>query len=77
MARTAKKEPTRRLTIDLTEPARERLEQLRATAEADTLTEVVRRALAVYEKLWSVQKRTGQVVIRGENGEPDRELVLL
>jgi hypothetical protein len=77
MARTAKKEPTRRLTIDLTEPARERLEQLRTTTEADTLTEVVRKALAVYERLWMEQKRAGRVVIRGQHGDPDRELVLI
>jgi hypothetical protein len=77
MARAATKGPTRRLTLDLSEPARERLENLRATTEADSLTEVVRRALAVYERLWDEQKRTGRVVIRGENGESDRELILV
>ena len=44
--RTIKKQ---RLNLDLPLGVKERIEQLRDTTHADSMSEVVRRALAVYE----------------------------
>jgi hypothetical protein len=56
---------------------RERLEQLRLRTKAESLTEVIRRSLAVYETLW-VCKEEGQSVWIVERGEErKRELLLL
>ena len=43
----------------------------------NSLAEVMRRALAVYEYLWLEKKRLGRVVLKGSEGETDRELVLM
>lgn len=40
-----------RLNLDLPPPVRERLEELRTQTNAESLAEVVRRALAVYDVL--------------------------
>jgi len=77
MPRIAKNEPTKRLTLDMSERARERLEQLWKDTEADSLAEVVRKALAVYEFLMGAKRNGGKLVIKGVGEEPDREVVLL
>jgi hypothetical protein len=56
---------------------RQRLEDLRERTKAESLTEVIRRALAVYETLWR-SREEGQSVWIGERGdESKRELLLL
>jgi hypothetical protein len=80
MPRTAKTTPTRRLSLEMTEPVRERLENLRDQTEADSLTEVIRRSLAVYDYLWGEKSKGGKILIRtaDKDGKPEeRELVLL
>lgn len=75
--RQPRKGPSKvRLTIDLEARSRDRLERLRGVTEAETMTEIVRRALAVYEVLWNATAAGGSVVIR-QPGEADREIVLL
>lgn len=54
---------------------RQRLEDLRDETEADSLTEVIRRSLAVYEFLWKEKSKGAEVVIRTDDTE--KELVLL
>jgi hypothetical protein len=77
MARAASDGRKVRLTIDLPARSRERLERLREETEADSLTEVIRRALAVYEQLQRTQRHGGAIILRSRNGLPDRELVIV
>jgi len=63
--------------MELPERLRHRLEQLRVIAEADSITEVVRRALALYDVLMSAMKERGEkVILRGADGA-ERELLIL
>ena len=51
------------------------MEELKRATQADSLSEVIRRALAVYEFLWAEKRLGAKIVLRGEEG--DKELVLL
>lgn len=64
-----------RLTLDLTEPVRRRLEELQALSGSDSLTETIRRALAVYDTLLVRSKDGERVVVRDAGGK-ERELIL-
>jgi len=75
MPRTPKKVPTTRLTLDLAEPVRQLMESLRDRTQAETLVEVVRRALAVYSFVSDEKAKGSKVIIRDKDGE--RELVLM
>lgn len=76
MPRTAKTTPTSRLTLDLPTPVRAKLDALRDHTKADSLLEVVRRALAVYDFLWAQTADGGTLVVKGKDGT-EREVVLL
>ncbi|MDC3956883.1 hypothetical protein KEG38_23690 [Polyangium jinanense] len=46
-------------------------------SEADTITEVVRRAVALYDALFSAVKERGErIILRGADGT-ERELLIL
>ena len=75
MPRPARSEPTRRLNLEMTESVRTRLEALRHQTEADSLAEVIRRSLAVYDFLLSEKEKGGKLVIKTSNG--DKEVILL
>jgi hypothetical protein len=75
MPRIAKTVPTRRLTMEMTEDVRKKLECLREETQADSLAEVIRRALAVYDFLWREKAEGAKLVVKGSKG--DKELVLL
>ncbi|MBU0718263.1 MAG: ribbon-helix-helix protein, CopG family [Planctomycetes bacterium] len=75
MPRIAKNVPTRRLNLEMSEAVREALENLRDTTDADSLTEVIRRSLAVYDFLWAEKKQGGKITVKGPAGE--KEIVLL
>jgi CheY-like chemotaxis protein len=51
MARPASKEPKTRLNLEVPERVRERFDRLHVESEAESLTEVIRRPLAVYDVL--------------------------
>ncbi len=77
MARIARKNAKVRLNMDLPESLRLRLENLREQTEADSLSEVMRRALAVYDLLWQEKsKGAATLIIKDQDGK-ERELVLL
>ena len=57
-----------RLNLDIPEKERALLENLRERTGAASFTEVIRRALAVYDFLWD-EKTGGSVVIRNAEGE--------
>ena len=65
-----------RLNLELTRTVRDRLERLQASTEAESLTEVIRRALEVYEDLNGVRMDGGRVIVEDNDGHP-RELRLL
>lgn len=52
------------------------MERLRVATEAESLTEVIRRALAVYEVLVEVSGGNRQVILRSKTGE-EQSLLLL
>lgn len=70
-----KKRLTTRLNLEVGPKARERLEKLSGETE-QSLSEVIRNALAVYDLLWSeLKSETGRsLIIRGTDHE--KELVI-
>jgi len=66
---------TERLNLVVSTTVRERLESLRDETEAESMTQVIRRALAVYDFLCQERKRGAKLMVKSEDGE--RELVLL
>jgi len=69
---TESKRPAR-LTLELPERARAKLENL-STETDQSLSEVIRRALAIYDLLWSESKKGGSLIIRTPEG--DREVIV-
>ncbi len=75
MARIAKNIPTSRLTLEMPTTVRKQLEALRDRTQADSLAEVIRRALAVYDFLHAEKDKGGRLIVKDDAGQ--RELVLL
>lgn len=77
MPRPASTEPKVRLNLELPERVRERLERVREMSEADSLTEVIRRALTVYDTLLTTTVEDGgKILIQTPDGET-KELFLV
>ncbi len=64
-----------RLNLAVSEDVRDRIETLRDETDAESVTEVIRRALAVYDKLISKSQQGGEVFIRHRGVE--REVLLV
>lgn len=77
MPRPKKPNGTTRLNLEMTEPVREALESLQKETDADSLAQVLRRSLAVYQYLWLEKQKGAELYIRGPGKKPPRELVLL
>ncbi len=75
MPRLARNVQTQRLNLEVSTTVRQRLEDLRDETEAESMTQVIGRALAVYDFLWHEKKRGALVVVK--TGEREKELVLL
>ena len=75
MPRPPNTEPRTRLNLEIPVRLRERMERLRQTLEADSLTEVIRRALVVYEALLTTREGHGKVFIRAADGT-EQEIVV-
>lgn len=74
MPRPASAEARSRLSLELPERVRERLERVRVATEADSLTEVIRRALIVYDTLLTATaKEGGKLILRTADNE-EREI---
>jgi hypothetical protein len=73
--RRPKTVPTTRINLEVIEPVRQRLERLQKRSEADSMVEVIRRALAVYEVLWEAKDEGASVIVRSSEGE-EREVIL-
>lgn len=61
-----------RLNLEVSARTRMRLEQLRMLTEADTLVEVVRRALQVYESLWLALRNGKTLIVRSPDGTEEK-----
>jgi hypothetical protein len=76
MPRPANPDAKARLNLELPERVRARLEHLRTISEADSITEVVRRALAVYDVvLTAVRERGDKIVLRSADGT-EKEIIV-
>ena len=64
-----------RLSLELNEAVRQQLEQLRLHTHADSLAEVIRRSLVVYDYLWKAKEGGAVILVKDANGT--RELVLM
>ena len=70
-----KKNPTSRPTLEMAEQVRKQLEHLRDQTNADSLAEVIRRALAVYDLLWEERVQGNRIILR--SGKEEKELLLV
>ncbi len=59
-----------RLNLTVTPLVRERLDRLAEKSDAGTLTEVVRRALVMYEIILDNQKAGGYLILKDSSGVP-------
>jgi len=75
MPRRANKLRGGRLNLEIGKEVREKMEELRDQTGSRSLTDVVSRALAVYEFLWSQKKMGGRILVQDDGGT--REVVLL
>lgn len=58
------------------EEVKQKLEHLRDLTQADSMSEVIRRALAVYDFLWGEKTNGSITLLRSRDGD-EKELVLL
>lgn len=65
-----------RLNLDMPETVKERLEEIRDVTYADSMSEVVRRALAVYELVTRETARGSVFIVRSSNGS-ERQVEIL
>jgi hypothetical protein len=77
MPRPPRGKPISRLNLEMSETMRFRLENLRITTDADSLAEVVRRAINVYDFLWREQANGRRLVTQDHDGKTIHELVLM
>lgn len=68
MPRPASHEARVRLNLDLPVSVRERMDHVREMSEADTISEVIRRSLAVYEALLDITHGGAKIVTRRRDG---------
>ena len=62
------------MNLEMSQKVRERLERL--SEENDlSLSEVLRKSLAIYDLLWSEKKKGSAVILRGPDGEKEIEFV--
>jgi hypothetical protein len=64
-----------RLNLEIGKDVRRRMEELRDETGSRSLTDVVSRALAVYDFLWKQKREGGKVLVQDSEGT--REIVLL
>lgn len=72
----AESQKCERLNLRISQPEQKRLQKLMRISQAASITDVIRRALAVYEHLWQAKRGKARIVLQVEN-EPDKELLLL
>jgi metal-responsive CopG/Arc/MetJ family transcriptional regulator len=64
--------PKVRLNLDMSTDVRDRLDELRDRSNADSRSELLRRALAVYDLLVTNEIEGGVAIVRGSDGKESR-----
>jgi hypothetical protein len=64
MPRIQRSEAVRRLNLELAEPVRARLEELRSELNAESLVEVIRKALSLFDYVWKTKKTGYDLILR-------------
>lgn len=67
---------TKRLNLELSEQARERLEKLKDISDLSSFTDVVKRALVLYEKCLDIQKQGGKIILQSKD-DSQTELIII
>ena len=75
MPRLKKPGETQRLNLLTTKEVRQKMEELQAKMGADSLGEVIRRSMAVYDYLLRENEKGSKLVVRSKQGE--KEVILL
>ena len=75
--RTARNGTTHRLNLVLNNKQRSRLDEIMSETGALSLTEVIGRALAVYDALWKVTRDNGDVWVRTSDDEELRQILII
>lgn len=70
--RPARKQPKIRLNLDMTVEVKEQIEALRDRMHADSMSEVVRRALALYDFMLTQQEAGAATIVRSSDGAESR-----
>lgn len=65
-----------RLNLEMSESVRKRLEALRDKTDADSLAEVIRRALAAYELVVTGREEGAELILRGACGKEETVVIL-
>ena len=63
------KKSTVRLNLTLSVEAKRQLEKLKKETKADTLTEVIRKAIKLYDVAMQCEKNGEQLVLKSDKGE--------
>lgn len=66
--RPARKQPKVRLNLDMSVEVKEQIEALRDRMHADSMSEVIRRALAIYDFLVAQQADGSITLVRSKDG---------
>lgn len=79
MPRTARSpsEGRVRIQLEIPEKAKARIERIRALIEADSLTEVIRRAITLFDMVTDAVKNRGATLVLREKDGKEQMLVVL
>jgi hypothetical protein len=77
MPRQRRSEPTRRLNLELTDPVRIRLEEMRDELGAESLAEVVRKSLSLLDYVWSRKKSGYSLLLRDDETKTEQLIEFL
>lgn len=70
--RPARKQPKVRLNLDMSVEVKEQIEALRDRTHADSMSEVIRRALALYDFMLTQQEAGATTIVRTGDGAESR-----
>lgn len=75
MPRAANKSKKHRMSLEFSDKVYSKLNKIKALSDAGSHTEVIRRALAVYELLLDENAEGNKVMVRTDKG--DREIIFI
>ena len=75
MPRAKRSEGRFRLNLEMPESVRDKLESMRRRSEADSRTEVIRRALALYDLLLEHSQQGSSIIVRTKDGKEKEVLI--